>query len=190
MKIRLAAPIETDSIVDGEGIRTVVWTQGCSHNCKGCHNPETHSFEKGFLVDVEDLKKQILNVKNQDGVTLSGGDPMFQPEASAQIAKFCKENGLNVWCYTGFTFEELQKISKTNNKIKELLQNIDVLVDGKFVLEEKSLNLYFKGSKNQRVLDMKESLKQKNAVEIEKYKGIRTFEKYNNTNNINKGIFI
>lgn len=190
MKIRLAAPIETDSIVDGEGIRTVVWTQGCSHNCKGCHNPETHSFEKGFLVDVEDLKKQILNVKNQDGVTLSGGDPMFQPEASAKIAKFCKENGLNVWCYTGFTFEELQKISKTNNNIKELLENIDVLVDGKFILEEKSLNLYFKGSKNQRVLDMKESLKQNKAVEIEKYKGIRTFEKYNNTNNINNGIFI
>ena len=68
MKIRLAAEIQTDSIVDGEGIRTVIWTQGCSHNCKGCHNPETHSFEGGFLVDIEDLEKQILNVKNQDGV--------------------------------------------------------------------------------------------------------------------------
>ena len=93
MKIRLAAEIQTDSIVDGEGIRTVIWTQGCSHNCNGCHNPETHSFEGGFLVDIEDLEKQILSVKNQDGITLSGGDPMFQPEASAQIAKFCKENG-------------------------------------------------------------------------------------------------
>ena len=190
MKIRLAADIQTDSIVDGEGIRTVIWTQGCKHNCKGCHNPETHSFEKGFLVDTEDLKKQILSVKNQDGVTLSGGDPMFQPEASAEIAKFCQENGLNVWCYTGFTVEELLKTSEINPQLKTLLENIDVLVDGKFKQEEKSLNLYFKGSKNQRVLDMKETLKQNKAVEIEKYKGIRTFEPYNNTKNINKGIFI
>ena len=190
MKIRLAAEIQTDSIVDGEGIRTVIWTQGCKHNCPGCHNPETHSFEKGFLVDTEDLKKQILSVKNQDGITLSGGDPMFQPEATADIAKFCQENGLNVWCYTGFTFEELLKTSETNPNIKMLLENIDVLVDGKFVLEEKSLNLYFKGSKNQRVLDMKESLKQQKAVEIEKYKGERTFERYNNTRNESRGIFI
>lgn len=190
MEIRLADEIQIDSIVDGEGIRTVIWTQGCKHNCKGCHNPETHSFEKGFLVDVEDLKKQILNIKNQDGITLSGGDPMFQPEASGEIAKFAKENGLNVWCYTGFTFEELLKTSETNTKIRNLLENIDVLVDGKFVLEEKSLNLYFKGSKNQRVLDMPKSLKQKKAVEIEKYKGIRTFELYNNSRNIDNGIFI
>ena len=159
MKIRLAADIQTDSIVDGEGIRTVIWTQGCMHNCRGCHNPETHSFEKGFLVDTEDLKKQILLVKNQDGVTLSGGDPMFQPEASAEIAKFCQENGLNVWCYTGFTVEELLKTSETNPNLKALLENIDVLVDGKFKQEEKSLNLYFKGSKNQRILDVKKSLK-------------------------------
>lgn len=190
MKIRLAAPIETDSIVDGEGIRTVIWTQGCKHNCKGCHNPETHSFETGFLVDVEDLEKQILTIKNQDGITLSGGDPMFQPEASAEIAKFCKENKLNVWCYTGFTFEELLKLLQKNMAIKALLENIDVLVDGKFVLEEKSLNLHFKGSKNQRILDVKESLKQNKAVEIDKYKGMRTFEKYNNMGNINNGIFI
>lgn len=190
MKIRLAADLQTDSIVDGEGIRTVLWTQGCKHNCPGCHNPETHSFEKGVLVDTEDLKKEILAIKNQDGITLSGGDPMFQPEASLDIAKFCQENGLNVWCYTGFTFEELLKAAKTNTTVKELLENIDVLVDGKFVLEEKSLNLYFKGSKNQRVLDMKESLKQEKPIEIEKYKGIRTFEPYNNTKNINKGIFI
>ncbi len=190
MKIRLAAELQSDSIVDGEGIRTVIWTQGCLHNCKGCHNPETHSFEKGFLVDIEDLKQQIIMIKNQHGVTLSGGDPIFQAEACAEIAKFCKNNGLNVWCYTGFTFEKLQEMSKKDDKLNELLQNIDVLVDGKFKIEEKSLNLYFRGSKNQRILDMKESLKQNKAVEIEKYKGIRTFEKYNNVDNINKGIFI
>ena len=132
MKIRLAADIQTDSIVDGEGIRTVVWTQGCKHNCPGCHNPDTHSFEKGFLVDTEDLKKQILSVKNQDGVTLSGGDPMFQPEASAEIAKFCQENGLNVWCYTGFTVEDLIKTSKTNPNIKEDVDNLISSLDKQY----------------------------------------------------------
>ena len=190
MKIRLASEIQTDSIVDGEGIRTVIWTQGCSHNCKGCHNPETHSFGDGFLVDVEDLKKEIATLKNQDGITLSGGDPMFQPEPVCEIAKFCKEKGLNVWCYTGFTFEQLLEMAKTNHFIKELLENIDVLVDGKFVLEQKSLNLYFKGSKNQRILDMPKSLAEGKAIEIEKYKGERTFEMYNNQKRITKGIFI
>lgn len=115
---------------------------------------------------------------------------MFQPEASLDIARFCQENGLNVWCYTGFTFEELIKTAKSNSTIKELLENIDVLVDGKFVLAQKSLNLYFKGSKNQRVLDVKESLKQEKPIEIERYKEIRTFEPYNSTKNINNGIFI
>lgn len=190
MKIRLASQIQTDSIVDGEGIRTVIWTQGCRHNCKGCHNPETHSFEDGFLVDVEDVKKDILEVKHQDGITLSGGDPMFQPEPVLEIAKFCKELNLNVWCYTGFTFEKLLKISKNNNTIKELLENIDVLVDGKFILEEKSLNLYFKGSKNQRVLDVPKSITESKAIEIEKYKGIRTFEMYNKEKRTRRGIFI
>ena len=190
MKIRLASEIQTDSIVDGEGIRTVVWTQGCKHNCPGCHNPETHCFDKGTLVEVEDLKEQILAVKNQDGVTLSGGDPVFQTEASAEIAKFCQDNGLNIWCYTGFTVEELLKTSKTNPIMKNLLENIDVLVDGKFKQEERSLNLYFKGSKNQRVLDLKQSLKEQKPVEIEKYKGIRTFQNYNTTKKETRGIFI
>ena len=190
MKIRLAAPIETDSIVDGEGIRTVIWTQGCSHNCKGCHNPETHSFDDGFLVDVEDLEKEILEFPKQDGITLSGGDPIYQPKAVCEIAKFCRKNNLNVWCYTGFIFEELQKMAKTKSEIKELLQNIDVLVDGKFILEERSLNLYFKGSKNQRILDLPKSLEENRPVEIEKYKGSRTFEKYSSQKHNDKGIFI
>ena len=190
MKIRLASEIQTDSIVDGEGIRTVIWTQGCSHNCKGCHNPETHSFEDGFLVDVEDVKKELSEIKHQDGITFSGGDPMFQQEPVLELAKFCKEKGLNIWCYTGFTFEKLLEMSENNKTLRELLENIDVLVDGKFELEQKSLNLYFKGSKNQRVLDVSKSLKQGKPIEIEKYKGVRTFEKYNNNKNINKGIFI
>lgn len=178
MKIRLANHLQSDSIVDGDGIRTVVWTQGCSHNCKGCHNPETHDHTKGFEMDVEDLKKQILSVPNQDGVTLSGGDPFFQVEASGEIAKFCKENDLNVWAYTGFTFEKLLEMSETKPALKEFMNNIDVLVDGKFEIEKRSLNLKFKGSRNQRILDMTESMKQQKPVVIEKYNTEKIFIAY------------
>ena len=171
MKIRLSAPLQPDSIVDGEGIRTVIWTQGCNHNCKGCHNPETHDFSKGIELDVEDVENTIANFPRQDGVTLSGGDPFFQLKPSSHIAKFCKNNKLNVWAYTGFTFEKLYEDAKYNEELRELMNNIDVLVDGRFVLEQRSLNLYFKGSKNQRLLDMKQSMMEGRPVEIEKYKG-------------------
>ena len=167
--IRLASPLQTDSIVDGEGIRSVIWTQGCSHNCKGCHNPETHDFKKGFVKNIEELKQEISNLKNQDGITFSGGDPMFQVDAILELAKHCKKNNLNVWCYTGFTFEQLWIMTKSNKKLLELLNNIDVLVDGKFILEEKSFDVIFRGSKNQRILDVKKSLELKKAVEIKKY---------------------
>ena len=110
MKIRLADDnLLTDSIVDGEGLRAVLWTQGCSHNCKGCHNPETHDFNKGVLVEVDEVKQLIKDLTLQDGITFSGGDPFFQPEPCIEIAKFAKEEGLNVWAYTGFLFEDLIK---------------------------------------------------------------------------------
>jgi anaerobic ribonucleoside-triphosphate reductase activating protein len=111
----------------------------------------------------------LLTLKEQDGITLSGGDPFFQPEASAEIARFSKNHNLNVWAYTGYTFEELQEKSKQDESLKKLMQNIDVLVDGRFVLEQKSLNVQFRGSKNQRIIDMPKSLKEGKAVEIEKY---------------------
>ena len=190
MKIKLAGPLQTDSIVDGEGIRSVIWTQGCAHNCKGCHNPETHSFNKGYEVEVEELKKEIEKLSNQDGITLSGGDPMYQVDAVNEIAKFCQKQNLNVWCYTGFTFEELLKKSNQNEKIVELLQNIDVLVDGKFEEENKSLNLHFKGSKNQRVLDCKKSIEEGKAIEIEKLKKTKQYKQYTSEDNESKGIFI
>lgn len=167
MKIRLASDIQTDSIVDGEGLRTVIWTQGCSHNCEGCHNPKTHSFDGGFLVDTEDVKKEIAELKYQDGVTLSGGDPFFQADAVLDIAEFCQSKGLNVWCYTGFTFEKLLEMSKNNHTILELLNNIDVLVDGKFVLNLKSYDCKFRGSTNQRLINVKESLKFGKVVNYE-----------------------
>ena len=148
MKIRLATnEIQRDSIVDGEGIRSVIWTQGCIHNCPGCHNPETHSFQVGILVDVEVLKDKIKALEGQDGVTFSGGDPMEQAEVCAELARYCQELGLNVWCYTGYNFEDLLKKSQYVKTIRDFLDNIDVLVDGKFILAEKSYDAVFRGSK-------------------------------------------
>lgn len=158
MKIRLAGNITTDSIVDGEGIRSVIWCQGCIHNCPGCHNPETHSFDAGILRDVDEVCEEIKNIEFQDGITLSGGDPMCQIDACLEIAKFCQENNLNVWCYTGYTIEKLLERSLKEEKLKEFLKNIDVLVDSPFVLELKSYNVPFRGSKNQRLIDSKRSI--------------------------------
>ena len=168
MKIRLAVnEIQRDSIVDGEGIRSVIWTQGCNHRCPGCHNPETHSFQEGILVDVENLKSAIDKLEGQDGITFSGGDPMEQAEACSELAKYCKEKGFNVWCYTGYTFEELLARTEYFPKIGEFLKYIDVLVDGKFEITKKSYDVKFRGSTNQRLIDVQASLKQHKVVELE-----------------------
>lgn len=173
MKIRLAtSEIQKDSIVDGEGIRSVIWTQGCIHNCKGCHNPGTHSFQEGILIDVDIIKEKIDSLEGQDGITFSGGDPMEQAVACAEIAKYSKKLGLNIWCYTGYTFEELLKKAEHVLAIKDFLNNIDVLVDGKFVLSEKSYDVVFRGSKNQRLIDVKSSLENNRVVELHKYNQI------------------
>lgn len=177
MQIRLASPLQTDSIVDGEGIRTVLWTQGCSHHCKGCHNPGTHAFDGGFSIDTEELKQEIAKLRGQDGITLSGGDPFFQINSVLEIATYCQEIGLNVWAYTGFTFEQLQERAIKNPNLLKLLQKIDVLVDGKFEIEQKSLNLYFRGSRNQRIIDVPKSLKYNKVIEIRKYKQDKKEEK-------------
>ena len=160
MKIRLASDIQSDSILDGEGIRTVIWFQGCSHNCEECHNPETHNFNGGFEIDTEDIKKQIDKLEYQNGITLSGGDPFFQPEGATEIAKYAHKKGYNVWAYTGFLYEDLLK----NKKTKILLENIDVLIDGKFVKALKSFECKFRGSTNQRVIDVQKSLEQGEVV--------------------------
>ena len=170
MKIRLAVKeLQKDSIVDGEGVRSVIWTQGCLHRCPGCHNPETHSFQNGFLVEIEDIKKTIDKLEGQDGITFSGGDPMEQATACLELAKYCQEKNLNVWCYTGYTFEELLEKSELFPEIGEFLKYIDVLIDGKFILQEKSYDVVFRGSKNQRIIDTKESLKKKEVCLVEKY---------------------
>lgn len=173
MKIRLAKKeLEIDSIVDGEGIRAVLWTQGCRHNCPGCHNPETHCFDKGYLVEIKDIKKQIDLLEGHTGLTLSGGDPLEQIEECLEIAKYCKLKELNIWCYTGYTFEYLLEKSKKDKKLLELLNNIDVLVDGPFVLSKKSYDVIFRGSTNQRLIDVPKSLTSNKIClkEIEKRK--------------------
>ena len=150
MKIRLASPVlMPDSIVDGEGIRAVLWTQGCLHKCPGCQNPQTHSFDDGFLIDIEEVKEQIDALEGQDGITFSGGDPFYNPEAFLLFVKRVKEEtGLNIWCYTGYTYEEIQ----ANPRLKAVLDYIDVLVDGRFEQALFSPYLEFRGSSNQRIL--------------------------------------
>lgn len=169
MKIRLAAYLQPDSIVDGEGIRTVIWTQGCPHNCMGCHNPETHDVNGGALVDLEEVYEIIDNLEGQDGITFSGGDPFMQPKECAEIAKYAKDKGYNIWSYTGYTFEQLLLLAKTKQDIMNFLKNIDVLVDGKFELNKKDYKSIFRGSSNQRIIDVSKSLKENKVVTIKKY---------------------
>lgn len=176
MKIRLAAPLQIDSVVDGAGIRAVLWTQGCSHGCPGCHNPGTHDFKGGYIEDTETIKKELSQLQGQDGITLSGGDPLMQIDACLDIVKHCVSIGLDVWCYTGFTFEELLIISQSNPNLLELLKNIDVLVDGRFILKQKSFDILFRGSTNQRILDCKASISELKPVEIEEYRTCNVIE--------------
>ena len=167
--IRLAADLQPDSIVDGPGLRTVIWTQGCGHHCKGCQNAQTWDFNGGGEVPVQMVLDAIDELEYQDGITFSGGDPMFQPEACNKIAKYCKEKGYNIWVYTGFTFEELMEKAKAKPIYLEFLSNIDVLVDGRFVLEKRNLNLLFRGSSNQRLIDMKKTLETGSIVLFDEY---------------------
>ena len=169
MKIRLAAYLQPDSIVDGEGIRTVIWTQGCPHNCPGCHNPETHDFKGGALVELDEVFEIIDTLEGQTGITFSGGDPFMQAKQCSEIAKYAINKGYNIWCYTGFTFEQLLKLSETKKEVMDFLETIDVLVDGKFDISKKSLSVIFAGSSNQRIIDVKKSLETKEVVLIEKH---------------------
>ena len=170
MKIRVSSDITFDSIVDGSGLRMVIWTQGCMHNCIGCHNPQTHSLCGGYEVDTKDIINTIKDLKLQKGITLSGGEPFLQAEALEEIAKEAKKYKLDVWSYTGFTFEEL--LDKNNPhylKNIKLLNQIDVLVDGKFIENKKDIGLRFRGSSNQRIIDVQKSLKYKTLFLKEEY---------------------
>ena len=161
-KIRIAG-LTDDSIVDGKGFRFVIFTQGCLHHCKGCHNPETWAMDGGNIMNIEEIEEKIARNGLLDGITFSGGDPFYQPKPCAELAKWAKSRGLNVWAYTGFLYEELLEMPE----VKEFLDLVDVLIDGPFILEEKSLLLNFRGSKNQRVIDLNETRNQNKIVLLE-----------------------
>ena len=164
--MRIAGLVQ-DSIVDGPGLRFTVFTQGCPHRCEGCHNPETHASDGGTEMPVSEVIKKMTSNPLTDGVTLSGGDPFFQARDCAVLAKAAHEKGLNVWTYTGYTFEALLEMAKADEDVSALLQESDVLIDGPFLLAERSLNLKWRGSKNQRILDVSKSLSNGCAVELE-----------------------
>ena len=165
-ELRLSAPVQFDSIVDGEGLRAVIWTQGCPHGCPGCHNPQTHPFDGGTSVASEILLKQLRAHFYLDGVTFSGGEPMAQAAACGELAQAVHQLGMNVWCYTGYTWEALMEAKDPDQRA--FLEQIDVLIDGPFLLAQKSLNLRFRGSANQRLIDVQASLKAQCVVLAEK----------------------
>lgn len=162
--MRIAGFVE-ESIVDGPGFRIVIFFQGCAHHCFGCHNPETWDFEGGKEVSFDLIKKIIDDNPYADGITLSGGDPLYQIDASTEIAEYAKSKGLDVILYTGFLFEEVLEMTKANQRLKDLLNNVDTLIDGPFILEQRHLSLKFRGSSNQRIIDVKKSLMQNKIVE-------------------------
>lgn len=151
MQIRLAG-IVPESIVDGPGYRFAVFVQGCPHACPGCHNPKTHDFSGGSLSDTQEIIGKLGTNPLIRGITLTGGEPMMQPEPLAEIARAAKEKGLGVWCYTGFTLEFLLEEGREDRM--KLLDAIDVLVDGPYIAHERSLDLLYCGSRNQRLIDM------------------------------------
>ena len=141
-----------DSIVDGEGWRFTIFTQGCPHHCAGCHNPQTQAPDGGKLADTTELLQQILENPLLDGVTFSGGEPFLQAKALALLGRELKDRGLNLTVYTGYTLEELQAMA--DPAVQALLAVTDVLIDGRFILAERDLTLQFRGSRNQRLIDM------------------------------------
>ena len=151
MEVRIAGLVQ-ESFVDGEGIRFAIFFQGCRRNCFNCHNPATHALDGGKIFDTEEIISAIKKNPLLSGITLTGGEPLLQIPAALELAKAAKNLGLNVWTYTGYRFENIPA------EANELLQNIDVLVDGEYIDDLRDLELNFRGSKNQRVIDVKKTL--------------------------------
>ena len=167
MKISLSG-VTGDSIVDGPGLRLTIFTQGCPHNCPGCHNPQTHDHNGRSWGETDDFIAAAAENPLLDGITLSGGDPFMQPVPCLELAKGAHKIGLNVWAYTGYTWEALWQENDPDKLA--LLKETDVLVDGPFLLAERSLELKFKGSRNQRTIDVKKSLEKGEIVLWEEIK--------------------
>ena len=147
--LRVAGIIE-ESIVDGPGLRFVLFLQGCRMHCKGCQNPQTWDFEGGTLVSAQEILERMQGDPLVHGITFSGGEPFEQAEALAPLAAELKHRGYHLMAFSGYTFEQLLQ----KDGCRELLSLLDLLVDGPFVEEQKSLELRFRGSRNQRILNM------------------------------------
>ena len=148
--IRLSGPLERDSIVNGDGLRAVLWTQGCPNHCHGCQNPETWDYEAGMLVPIDEIISRLAEFKGQAGLTFCGGEPFVQAKACREIAeRVRKELGWDVWSFSGFTYEIIKEYG---GEPWEFLKSLDALIDGPFILSQKDLGLKYRGSKNQRLL--------------------------------------
>ena len=160
-RIRIAGGVK-ESIVDGPGIRFVVFAQGCSHHCEGCHNPATHDLSGGHLVAIDTIIAEMKKNPLLDGITLSGGEPFLQSAGFSELARCAQAAGYHVMTYTGYTYETLT--AKNDQEWLRLLKYTDLLVDGRFEVEQKSLLLKFRGSQNQRIIDVKKSLQKNHLV--------------------------
>lgn len=156
------AGIVNDSITDGPGIRFAIFVQGCPHHCEGCHNPHTWDFAVGESITSEEILGKIKKNPLLSGVTFSGGEPFCQAKALSRLACEIKKLDLEIAVYTGYTIEEI--LQKNDADEMELLRNIDTLIDGRFVLEKRNIDNKFKGSDNQRVIDVKKTLEQSEVI--------------------------
>lgn len=164
--LRIAGIIR-ESIVDGPGIRFAVFGQGCPHNCQGCHNPDSHDFEGGYDCAIDKILEEIDKNPLLKGVTFSGGEPFCQAEEFAELGEKIRERGLSVVTFTGYTYEELLDLS--NESINRLLEVTDLLIDGRYEADKRNLTLKFRGSSNQRIIDMKKTRETGSMVLAEEY---------------------
>lgn len=158
--------IVKNTVVDGPGFRTSIYTSGCPHHCKNCHNPSSWDINYGEYKSVEDIINSVNDISSNQGITLTGGDPLYQIEESIDICKILKEQGRNIWIYTGYVMETIM----SSDKLKQILPYIDVIVDGKYVDGENCINdnkFIFRGSRNQRLVDVKQSILKGRVVEYE-----------------------
>lgn len=166
MKIRIAG-IAKESVVDGPGIRDVIFAQGCPRRCPGCHNPDALEDSGGTEIEIEDLVNRVTDNPLVRGISFSGGDPFMQAAGFAELALRLKKRRMNILTFTGYTWEELLDMAETDANVKNLIERSDLIVDGPFIEGKKDLNLAFRGSSNQRIIEVKKSLEQGCVVEKE-----------------------
>lgn len=165
MQFRVSGIIR-ESVVDGPGLRSVIFAQGCPRRCPGCHNPDSLDPDGGTLMDVDEVIAMIIKIKLISGVTFSGGEPFMQAGAFAKMADVLSRRGLNIMTYTGYTWEELLEMTEKDEEINALLERTDYLVEGPFIEAQKDLNLPFRGSRNQRIINVQESLRTKGLIPV------------------------